>query len=205
MSRCPKPFASMAGAGFKKLVFFTFFCLAFMEASNSAEPKWPAGEYKYFVIDQDVKDVLTEFGRNLNIPVKVSEGVEGRRVKGSLPALEARAFLDNLCGSYGLVWYYDGTVLHIAADREMATDLISLQFIKQDVALNRLREMGILDPRFDIRSDPNSGMLIVSGPTNYRGMVKEALVALEGSLRPRSAREVKMDDEARVKVFRGGS
>jgi hypothetical protein len=36
-------------------------------------------------------------------------------------------------------------------------------------------------------------------------MVKEALVALEGSLRPRSAREVKMDDEARVKVFRGGS
>ncbi|NJM34470.1 MAG: type III secretion protein [Rhodomicrobium sp.] len=194
-----------AGTGLRRICYIFLSVIAMAVAAQAAEPKWPSGLYKYFIVDQDVKDVLTEFGRNINVPVKISDDVRGRRVKGSPPALDAKDFLENLCASYGLVWYYDGAVLHIATDGEIATDLIPLQFVKQDLALNRLREMGVLDPRFNVRSDPNSGVIFVSGPPDYRGKVKEAVVALENSLRPRAAREVKMDDEVQVKVFRGGS
>ena len=38
-------------------------------AAAALDPKWPPGPYKYVVIEQDLKDALIEFGRNINVPV----------------------------------------------------------------------------------------------------------------------------------------
>ena len=48
------------------------------QAAGAADPKWPPGPYKYVVIEQDLKDALLEFGRNINVAVKVSDEVKGR-------------------------------------------------------------------------------------------------------------------------------
>src|SRR5215471_13490713 len=32
--------------------------------ASAAEMKWPAGPYNYIALDQDLRDALTEFGRN---------------------------------------------------------------------------------------------------------------------------------------------
>ena len=42
-----------------------------------------------------------------------------------MPA-SAKEFLDTLCESYGLVWYFDGAVLHVNAKAELKTELISI-------------------------------------------------------------------------------
>src|SRR5215471_7622238 len=91
---------------------------------RASEPKWPQGQYKYLVIDQDIKEVLTEFGRNIDVPVEVSDQVKGR-LRGQLPVATAREFLNQLCESYGLVWYFDGAALHINAKSEIKTELIN--------------------------------------------------------------------------------
>ena len=36
------------------------------QVAGALEPKWPPGPYKYVVIEQDLKNALTEFGRNIN-------------------------------------------------------------------------------------------------------------------------------------------
>src|SRR5262245_60164000 len=48
------------------------------QIAAALDPKWPAGPYKYVVIEQDLKDALIEFGRNINVPVKVSDEVKGK-------------------------------------------------------------------------------------------------------------------------------
>src|SRR5215467_12656878 len=93
--------------------------------AHAMEPKWPTGPYKYLVIDQDIKGVLSEFGRNVDMPVDLSDQVKGR-LRGRLPTASAKEFLDSLCESYGLVWYFDGAVLHVNAKAELKTELISI-------------------------------------------------------------------------------
>jgi type III secretion protein C len=174
-------------------------------AGRAAEPVWPTAPYKYFIIDQDARDVLIEFGRNLNLPVHVSDSVAGRRIRGSIPELSPKDFLQRICESYGLVWYYDGAMLHINVDGEVATEFISLDLVRPEAALRRLEELRIADPRFTVRTTENAGVIAVSGPPPYRSMVRKTVDALEDSLKPRSVREVKAGDDIKVRVFRGGS
>ena len=48
------------------------------QVAAAMDPKWPPGPYKYVVIEQELKDALIEFGRNINVPVKVSDEVKGK-------------------------------------------------------------------------------------------------------------------------------
>ncbi|MBO0711688.1 MAG: hypothetical protein J2P47_10475 [Acetobacteraceae bacterium] len=142
----------------------------------SLAPKWPPGPYKYLVLDQDLKGVLTEFGRNIDVTVDVSDQVKGQ-LRGELPAASAEDFLNKLCESYGLVWYFDGAVLHISAKTEVRTELIKTGRSAKDVA-ERLNSLGIADARFPIRTTPDAGVVSVSGPPPYRTLVRQTLAAM---------------------------
>jgi type III secretion protein C len=158
------------------------------------EPKWPPGPYKYLVIDQDIKDVLTEFGRNIGVPVEVSDQVKGR-LRGRLPVATANQFLNKLCESYGLVWYFDGATLHINAKTEVKTELIDIGRLPSKQLTTRLNALGIADPRFPVRTTPNGGVVSVSGPPSYIALVRQTLTAMA---RASSARE----DMQRVTIWR---
>jgi type III secretion protein C len=144
---------------------------------QALEPKWPPGPYKYLVIDQDIKDVLTEFGRNIGVPVEVSDQVTGR-LRGRLPVVTAKEFLNRLCDSYGLVWYFDGSTLHINTKTEVKTELIDIGRLPSDQLTTRLNALGIADPRFPVRSTPNGGVVSVSGPPSYVALVRQTLTAM---------------------------
>lgn len=161
---------------------------------RALEPKWPPGPYKYLVIDQDLKDVLTEFGRNVGMPVDVSDQVKGK-LHGQLPDGTANAFLDKLCASYGLVWYYDGAMLHINAKTEVKTALIDIGRLPSDQLTTRLNALGIADPRFPVRSTPDAGVVSVSGPPSYIALVRQTLA----TMRVVSVRE----EVNRITIWRG--
>jgi type III secretion protein C len=157
------------------------------------EPKWPPGPYRYLVIDQDIKDVMTEFGRNIGVPVEVSDQVKGR-LRGSLPVVAAKEFLNKLCESYGLVWYFDGATLHISAKTEVKTELIDIGRLPTNQVTTRLNALGIADPRFPVRSTPNGGVVSVSGPPSYVTLVRQTLTAMARAVSVR---------EAHITIWRG--
>src|SRR5262245_2477779 len=72
------------------------------------EPGWLAGPYTYVVLNQEVRQVLLEFGQNMNVPVKISDQVQRRKLRGPLTVMAAGEFLKTVCDSAGLVWYFDG-------------------------------------------------------------------------------------------------
>ncbi|WP_246248968.1 type III secretion protein [Chelativorans alearense] len=173
---------------------------------SAAEPKWPTGTYKYIPIDQEVGEALREFGRNIGMPVAVSDQVKGRLGHG-MPVGTAREFLEWICDRYGLVWFYDGTVLHVAAEAEVRTEMVKLAPEDTQAVRARLDRMGLSDPRFPIRLVEDENIMSVSGPAAYVDAVKRALGLLSGPATSHVARTdgSPKQSAARVRVFRGKS
>jgi type III secretion protein C len=169
-----------------------------------AEPQWPAMPYKYVVIDQDIRSVLVEFGRNVGVSVDLSDQIKGR-MRGRLAVATVREFLDELCNAYGLVWYFDGAsaVLHVSAKAETRTELINIGQLSPEEASARLIALGVGDARFPVRSTPDSGIVSVSGPPPFVSLVRQTLAAFVHQSHP--VREDSHGDEIKVRVFRGGA
>jgi type II secretory pathway component GspD/PulD (secretin) len=169
-----------------------------------AEPQWPQGPYRYLVIDQDIKDVLTEFGRNTGLPVRVSDHVKGRlRGQVAVATATAREYLDSLCESYSLIWYFDGAVLHVNAKSETRTELVNIGRLSPAEAGEKLTALGVADARFKVRSTEDAAVVSVSGPPPFVSLVRQTLVTL--MRRPPPVQEDTHGDELKVKVFRGGA
>lgn len=172
-------------------------------AASAAEPKWPKEPYNYLVIDQDLRDVLAEFGRNVRLPVKVSDAIARRRVRNDLAVAPPRDFLQRLCESYGLVWYYDGAVLHFSDENEVRTELLNTGSVEPPTLLRKLEALDVADPRFPIRAGGGGGVITVSGPPPYLALVRKTVEAMERSNSPRPVQEVTNGDTLKVRVFRG--
>jgi type III secretion protein C len=185
-----------------------FTVLAFAAALTSAEPALsadlplPPGPYKYLVIDQDIKGVLVEFGRNVGLPIDVSDDVKGR-LRGRIATATAREFLDGVCDSYGLVWYFDGATLHINAKTEVRTELVSIGRLSPGEAAEKLSALGVSDARFPLRTTEDTGVVSASGPPPFLSLVRQALTTLARRVPP-AVREDSGGDDIRVRVFRGG-
>jgi type III secretion protein C len=166
------------------------------QVAGALDPKWPPGPYKYVVIEQDLKDALIEFGRNINVPVKVSDAVKGK-LRGDLGNGSAEEFFKRLTASQGLVWYFDGSVLHVNAASELRTEVIDLGWILPTDVVSKLSKLGIADSRYPIRTAAGSSVISVSGPPPYIALVRQTLIAM--------ARQVPQGEDNRVRVFRGNS
>lgn len=167
---------------------------------HAAEPRWPSGTYKYITVDQAVGDALIEFGRNVGVPVRISTKVKGR-LNGGMPIGTAREFLEWVCGRYGLVWHFDGSVLNVAAETEMQTEVIKLDANSASGAAERLATLGASDPRFPIKVSEKDDVISVAGPPSYVALIKKTLRV------PSNTPRVPQDKAGvvAVRVFRGRS
>jgi type III secretion protein C len=147
------------------------------------EPKWPAGSYRYLVIDQDIKDVLAEFGHNVGLPTHVGEEIRVQRVTGPLPDANARAFLGDVCAAYGVVWYYDGATLYFNAASEVKSEMVNLgRLLRSDMVIRQLEKTGVADERYFLRATADAHVISISGPPSYRKLVRQEIIAMAKSL-----------------------
>ncbi len=161
-----------------------------------AEPGWFADPYDYVVLDQDLRDTLTEFGRNLGVPVVLSDAVKGR-VRGRVESKLAGEFLQRLASSNGLTWYFDGSVLHVSADTEFVTRVFDTGKLNGAMVSARMRELGLEDARFSVRSSRDGRVITASGPPAYVAAVDQLVQRMQPE-------PVVAGDDPRVRVFRGG-
>lgn len=162
----------------------------------AAETAWFDKPYGYVVIDQDVRAALTEFGRNLHLPVVMSDAVKGR-IRGEVSAEKAGPFLDRLAAANGLTWYFDGAVLNVSAESEFATRVLNTGRLGSKAVAAEMRQLGLFDERFTLRASPDGRVLTVSGPPAYVAAVEQLVQRMQPP--PMVA-----GDDPRVRLFRGG-
>jgi type II secretory pathway component GspD/PulD (secretin) len=166
---------------------------------------WFARPYQYVVINQDVRGIITEFGRNVGLPVILTDKVSGRvrgdaidRTKGSSERVTAGHFLNRLSETNGLTWYFDGSILYVSSDQEFSTQVVAVGNLSPDTIVGELKRLSLMDERFSVRAASQAGLMSVSGPPAFIAIVRQ----LVDVLRPPS---VAAGDDPRVRVFRGGA
>ncbi|WP_050627256.1 MULTISPECIES: secretin N-terminal domain-containing protein [Bradyrhizobium] len=190
----------------KKVLYVgVFICLGAIKALG-APLALPSTPYSYTVLDQDLAAALQEFGNNLNIRVDISTGVKGR-IRGRMPDLPPREFLERLTNLYNLQWYYDGLVLYVSDAHEVQSRLLVLSPISFDAFKAALDALNISDDRYLVRAVPGDGLVFASGPPRFIALVEQTLKGLvaEAQARRNPHGAEQPPHESVLMLFRGSS
>ncbi|NGO54262.1 secretin N-terminal domain-containing protein [Allomesorhizobium camelthorni] len=188
----------------KGLLCVGFFLSTGIHATLGVPLSLPSTPYTYTVLDQDLSAALQEFGSNLNIRVNISAEVKGR-IRGRMPDLPPREFLDRLTKLYDLQWYYDGLVLYVSAAKEAQTRMLVLTSIRFDAFKAALDELNISDDRYVVRPAPGNGLVLVSGPPRFIALVEQTFNGLVAEAQARPHVAAAPTRESVLILFRGSS
>ncbi|WP_296246182.1 type III secretion protein [Pseudomonas sp. UBA4194] len=191
--RCLRPFKQWAARAW---VLATVLCAASSVAAQEDEP-WLLQPYDYLVIDQDVRGVLGELGRNLNVPVVMTEQVKGK-VHGKLKAGSVHEFISRVTSANGLVWYFDGSTLFVDSDKNLQNRIFDTSRLNALAVDATLQQLAFNGERIAVDYDAAHSVVSVSGPPGYVAMVDQRLAALRPKVSGPGA-------ERGVRVFRGGA
>ncbi|OZI42386.1 hypothetical protein CAL20_02560 [Bordetella genomosp. 4] len=154
--------------------------------------------YPYLVIEQDLRIVLSEFGRNLGIETKVSRNVGGM-VRGLRNVDSADAFLRSLTDAHDLVWYMDRNTLFVSTRKENSTEVLPVPSMNVEQRQALASEWSRQGAGISIVLDDRSPALFVTGPASFR----ERIAAVVSSERVTSSPGVHSRDVAEITVYRG--
>lgn len=120
--------------------------------------------------EQPIGAFLQDFFGTLDVPVSVSANAKGA-VNGVFRGPADRV-LDNVLRSFGLLAYYDGTVVHIYTPGEVTTRTFAMPAGGASAVLGTARDMQLTDARNVLRVSQGGG-LIASGNRRFVEMVGE--------------------------------
>ena len=120
--------------------------------------------------EQPVGQFLQDFFGTLDLPVSVSPNVKGA-VNGVFRGPAERVF-NSILRSFGLMAFYDGSVVHVYLPTEVRTRTYSMPSGGASAVLTTARDMQLTDPRNTLRVS-QSGGLIASGNQRFVEMVGE--------------------------------
>ena len=147
------------------------------QTSSGAEIHWRNGTFSYVAQDKPLKEFIREFSAGEGVNVVIASEVEGT-VNGKFN-LAPQSMLDLLAMSFGLTWYYDGSVLYVYAAGDMSTEVLPLGATTAGSLQEALNRLGISDRRFPISYDRAHSTARVAGPKRYVELVKQTVGALD--------------------------
>ena len=151
-----------------------------LQAAAAEAAQLPAGKevVSYSVVDQDIRDVLTEIVQQAALPLHVSAALHGH-MRGRLPTASLAATLDHLGRTYGFDWYFDQGAIWISAIDERRDQMIPLRSVDPQQLRQTLDALGISDPRWPLRISADGRLVAVNGPIRYVDLVEQTIASLQ--------------------------
>lgn len=148
--------------------------------SSAAPPPWPDASFTFIADKQALTSVLSTFGRSFGLEVSISAAVAERSetVDGKFTSPSPTEFLDQLCSTFGLQWFYHGGTLYFSRSFEIATRSISPNGIALGDFRKALTDLGVVEPKFGWGELPERGIAMISGPPAYVDLVVWAVATL---------------------------
>lgn len=156
---------------------------------------WKTPSYTLVARDMPLRQAFDTFGVAQGMSVVMSEQVGGN-LSGDFNDVAPQEFLDRISTTHNLIWYYDGAALYIYGASEITSSLMDLQYMRDGNVIRLLRELGLEDRRFPIRSAANGELILVSGPPRYVQLIGETIARADSLKRQRSFSEIE------TRVFR---
>jgi type III secretion protein C len=143
----------------------------------AAEIAWQTDTFSYVAQNKPLKEFIREFAASQGLNVVIAPEVEGT-INGRFN-LTPRSMLDLLSTSFGVAWYYDGSVLYVYPAGDMTSEVIRLSAASIDELRGTLDRLGISDSRYPIAYDRRQNTARVAGPKRYVELVKQTARAID--------------------------
>lgn len=145
-------------------------------AANASEIHWRTNNFTYVAQDKSLKEFIRDFAADQGVNVIIAPDLDGT-INGKFN-LTPQSMLDLLATSYGVTWYYDGSVLYVSPAGDVSSEVVQLGSVGATQFQEALSRLGIYDNRFPIYYDRVHGTARVAGPKRYVDLVKQTLEAL---------------------------
>lgn len=175
------------------LMLVSFACFGDGKPMADSIP-WKTPAYSLIARSMPLREALETFGTAQGISVVMSKAVAGT-FSGSFKDVPAGEFLDRIATAYNLIWYYDGAALYVYASGEVQTFLLDLKYMKAGEVRALIKELGVEDTRFPIKTASNDELIMVSGPPRYVALVSEIIAKAD------KLRELRTFNEVEARVF----
>ncbi len=162
-----------------RISIFALLLLAISPAHpQSSQPDWVDSRYGYFAQDKALQEVISDFAAELKLPVIISPAVTGV-VNGDFATMKAIDFLSTLARVYRLMWFYDGTVLHIYSTREVREEIIPLAADRMTDIETVFKELKVIGTHYYWKTIPNRNRVELSGPPRFIELVESVIGSAE--------------------------
>ena len=149
-------------------------CAALSLPLGAAEIPWRVPEYSFTARSMKVRELLETFAVSQGVPLVMSDAVRGE-MSGNFSKVPARDFLDRVATVNNLTWYYDGATVWVYGSGEILTTLLDLRYMKADEVVALMRDLGVEDARFPLKSASGGELVMVSGPPRYVTLVVDMI------------------------------
>ncbi|KJY94151.1 MULTISPECIES: EscC/YscC/HrcC family type III secretion system outer membrane ring protein [Vibrio] len=128
----------------KLLCWLLLFTINFAHAAPISAVQWHGEPFVFYSRGTPLKSVIEDVGKNYGIPMEVSDQVKDT-FSGQIEGQTPKQILKMLAQQYGLVWYYDGDLLHVNKAREVTNEVISLSSLSNQEATRYIAKAGFMD------------------------------------------------------------
>ena len=142
--------------------------------SPASRLPWRTSSYTLMARGMSLPEVLTGFALSQEMGVVIDKDVRGM-VSGDFQGLEPWRFLERICAMNNLIWYFEGNVLYVYRAGSMASALVGLKAMRAAEVQRMLRELGVEDSRYPLRTTSGDELVAVSGPPRYVELVTDLI------------------------------
>lgn len=169
--------------------------MVFVQTATAAtNTTWRTPTYTLLARQMPVREMFNAFAVAQGVSVVMGEAVSGV-LSGDFRTIPSQEFLERVCAVNNFTWYFDGATLFIYGAGETTSVFTDLAYLKADEVEGILREFGILDERFPIKSAAEGEMLMVSGPPRYVELVVQAISRAD------QLKEMRTFSEVETRIF----
>lgn len=145
-------------------------------AAWGAELQWRERPYTIVADGKKVADFIRELAAAQGVTAVVDDKVEGT-ISGNFSGTPL-ATLRSVCATYGLTYYYDGSLLYIGRAADAQTQVFPIPRGSAGELSRTLQAMQIPDKRFPLIISDRENTIYASGPQRYIELVRQAIQTL---------------------------
>ncbi|RCS21425.1 hypothetical protein DUT91_24225 [Phyllobacterium salinisoli] len=130
---------------------------------------------------------MRTLAKNLGVAIQIDKAIQGRIYRQTKPDGTARAFLDDICAEFNLVWYFDGQTLYVTPSDKLRIEIFTFEKNDVEAVLDTLKQLDLYAYRFTHKYTKHDKILLVRGPDPYLKVLKQTFEALEKNEPPKVA------------------
>lgn len=158
---------------------------------------WPQSRTSHFAYGSSLPNLIRDFCNMQDINVVLSDKLlqnstkVNRRFVNDFPV----NIWNQLAKSYGFIWFFDSNILYVYDNSECETKTLQVPPERIKPLLNIVDQLGFYSSRYSLKSLPEGGIVIASGPPKFINLIEDM------SNNVRYYKPVKQDDVIDIQIF----